>query len=465
MQVRRTVRDLRRHNRSVLLSSLYLGEPQSRQDLGRSSGLSQGTVSNVVGELIEEGLVVEAGLVDSDGGRPRTLLRVNPGHTHVVGVDVGETGTRVEVFDLAMRPLATSYHPLPSARPDPAAVVAQIHEGLGEVLREAAVPTDDVLGIGVGVFGTVEQGREATVHAQTIGWEAVPLERMLRAGTALPIYLENGAKTLGQAELWFGAGRGVQHAVITLVGSGVGAAVISNGTISRGVTSSAGEWGHTCIVFDGRACRCGSRGCLEAYVGAEAVLDRWKAARGGRPVPGADEQTSLAELLADGGQGGRAGAGRDRRLSRRRAGQPGQPVQPGADRAGRLGRTGARRAAAATDHGRGGGTGAAPPVRADEHPARAARGGRGRARRGHAAGRGPAGPRRGTGPPPGPPRRSRVSKGVSPDHLAAPATPSRRPAGNRRVDRYNPGIGRPLRLAGRRLDAVGIHRRPGDTPC
>ena len=289
MQVRRTVRDLRRHNRSVLLSSLYLGEPQSRQDLGRSSGLSQGTVSNVVGELIEEGLVVEAGLVDSDGGRPRTLLRVNPGYTHVVGVDVGETGTRVEVFDLAMRPLATSYHPLPSARPDPAAVVAQIHEGLGEVLREAAVPTDEVLGIGVGVFGTVAQGLEATVHAQTIGWEAVPLERMLRAGTALPIYLENGAKTLGQAELWFGAGRGVQHAVI------------SNGAITRGVTSSAGEWGHTCIVFDGRPCRCGSRGCLEAYVGAEAVLDRWKAARGGRALPGTDEQTSLAELLSDGG--------------------------------------------------------------------------------------------------------------------------------------------------------------------
>jgi predicted NBD/HSP70 family sugar kinase len=302
VQARRTVRDLRRHNRSVLLSSLYLSEPQSRQDLGRSSGLSQGTVSNVVGELLEEGLVVEAGMVGSDGGRPRTLLRVNPGYTYVVGVDVGETGTQVEVFDLAMRPLATSYHPLPSARPDPAAVVAQIHAGLAEVLRAAAVPAGDVLGVGVGVFGTVEQGREAIVYAQTIGWDDVPLERMLRAGTALPVYLENGAKTLGQAELWFGAGRGVQHAVITLVGSGVGAAVISNGAISRGVTSSAGEWGHTCIVFDGRPCRCGSRGCLEAYVGAEAVLDRWKAARGGRPVPGADEQSSLAALLADGGK-------------------------------------------------------------------------------------------------------------------------------------------------------------------
>jgi predicted NBD/HSP70 family sugar kinase len=94
----------------------------------------------------------------------------------------------------------------------------------------------------------------------------------------------------------------VQHAIVTLVGSGVGAAVISNGAISRGVTSSAGEWGHTCLVFDGRPCRCGSRGCLEAYVGAEAVLDRWRVARGGRPVPGTDEQSALAALLTDRGK-------------------------------------------------------------------------------------------------------------------------------------------------------------------
>jgi predicted NBD/HSP70 family sugar kinase len=281
----------------MLLSALYLGEPQSRQDLGRVTGLSQGTVSNVVGELIDEGLVVEAGLVDSDGGRPRTLLRVNPGYAHVVGVDIGETRVRAEVFDLAMRPLATIDHPLASARPEPGAVVSQVLSSLHEVMRQADVEPADVLGVGLGVFGTVEQGSEATVSAQTIGWQAVPFERMLRAGTALPIYVDNGAKTLGQAEMWFGAGRGARHAVITLVGSGVGAAVITNGTIYRGSTSSAGEWGHTSLVYDGRACRCGSRGCLEAYVGAEGVLDRYRQARG-RPAPGADEESALAALLA-----------------------------------------------------------------------------------------------------------------------------------------------------------------------
>jgi predicted NBD/HSP70 family sugar kinase len=299
--VKQTVRDLRRHNRSILLSALYLGEPQSRQDLGQVTGLSQGTVSNVVGELIDEGLVVEAGLVDSDGGRPRTLLRVNPGYAHVVGVDIGETRVRAEVFDLTMRPLAMTDYPLASARPEPAAVVSQVLSSLHEVMRQADVEPAAVLGVGLGVFGTVEQGTEATVSAQTIGWQAVPLERMLRAGTQLPIYVDNGAKTLGQAEMWFGAGRGARHAVITLVGSGVGAAVITNGTVYRGSTSSAGEWGHTSLVYDGRPCRCGSRGCLEAYVGAEAVLDRYRQARGGRPAPGSDEESALAALLAAAG--------------------------------------------------------------------------------------------------------------------------------------------------------------------
>src|ERR1035441_10748320 len=74
------------------------------------------------------------------------------------------------------------------------------------------------------------------------------------------------------------------NAVVALIGSGVGACLISGGSIYRGATSSAGEWGHTTIVAGGRRCRCGSAGCLEAYVGAEAILERY-----GRPMPGHEE--------------------------------------------------------------------------------------------------------------------------------------------------------------------------------
>jgi predicted NBD/HSP70 family sugar kinase len=97
--------------------------------------------------------------------------------------------------------------------------------------------------------------------------------------------------------MWFGAGRGARHAVVALVGSGVGAAVITNGHIYRGATSSAGEWGHTTIVYGGRLCRCGACGCLEAYVGAESILDRYRQARRGRTAAGADEPSKLRALL------------------------------------------------------------------------------------------------------------------------------------------------------------------------
>src|SRR5579864_4783875 len=97
-----TVRDLRRDNRSVLLSSLFSDQPCSRPELSEATGLSPASVSNVVRELIAEGLVAEAGSVDSDSGRPRVLLQINPDYGYVIGVDVGETRVLVELFDLTM---------------------------------------------------------------------------------------------------------------------------------------------------------------------------------------------------------------------------------------------------------------------------------------------------------------------------------------------------------------------------
>jgi predicted NBD/HSP70 family sugar kinase len=296
---RATVRDLRRRNRSAVLTRLYFDGPISRQELAERTGLSPATVSNVTAALAEEHLIVEAGQVDSDGGRPRVLLRVNPDFGHVVGIDVGETGVKVELFDLTMHPLATIDHPLKTARPDPDLVVEQLSSALREVIDSSGVDEEHILGVGVGLPGTVQRGPNSVVHAQVIGWEGVPFEDLLRgAGVGLPLFFDNGAKTQGQAELWFGAGRGARHAVVALIGSGVGAAVITNGSTYQGATSSAGEWGHTTIVYGGRECRCGSRGCLEAYVGAESVLDRYRIARRGRPVPGNDERSSLAALIA-----------------------------------------------------------------------------------------------------------------------------------------------------------------------
>jgi predicted NBD/HSP70 family sugar kinase len=279
----------------VLLRTLYLAGPASRQELGGMTGLSAGTVSNVTADLLTDGVIVEAGLVESDGGRPRVLLRVDPEYGFAIGADVGETHVRVQLYDLDMNERATASYALRPATHGPELIVRHLLAGIDTVLAEADVSPSRVLGVGVGVPGIVERGEDAAVHAQTFGWDGVPLGTMLRAGTSLPLFIDNGAKTLGQAELWFGSGRGADHLAVVLMGSGVGASIITDGAIYRGANSSAGEWGHIKIALGGRECRCGGRGCLEAYIGAEAILER-----AGIAYATAGEEAALTGLVEEG---------------------------------------------------------------------------------------------------------------------------------------------------------------------
>ncbi|MFC3348663.1 ROK family protein [Streptomyces echinoruber] len=291
----RTVRDLRRGNRAAVLQRLYFDGPLSRLDLGPATGLSSGSISNVVAELIADGLVEEAGSVGSDGGRPRTLLRVSPAGGHLIGVDVGETRVRVELFDLALTELARTERPLDERTYAADTVAGHIRDGVAEVLAATGVAARGLLGVGIGVPGIVEPtpDRGAVVHGQTVGWDAVPLEALLRAGPGLPdsvpCFVDNGARTLGQAEMWFGAGRGARSAVVVLLGSGIGACLVT----PDAEHGRALEWGHLTVRVRGRRCRCGARGCLEAYAGAASLLARWRE-QGGRPPAGADEDTALA---------------------------------------------------------------------------------------------------------------------------------------------------------------------------
>ncbi|WP_255947295.1 ROK family transcriptional regulator [Streptomyces odontomachi] len=303
---RRTVRDLRRGNRTAVLQRLYFDGPMSRQALGPATGLSSGSVSNVVAELTADGLLQEAGIVESDGGRPRTLLRVAPGAGRLIGVDVGETKVRVEAFDLAMEELARTERLLSHDGYDVDLIVRHIADGVAEVMDEAGIDPETLLGVGVGVPGIVEGGtpRGAVVHGQTIGWDAVPLEHLLRGAVDLPegtsYYIDNGAKALGQAEMWFGGGRGARDAAIVLFGSGVGACIVTGGAVSAlpgRPHDSPGEWGHLTVSVRGRRCRCGALGCLEAYAGSEALLERWQEA-GGRLPEGASEEAGVTALLA-----------------------------------------------------------------------------------------------------------------------------------------------------------------------
>jgi hypothetical protein len=185
-----TTRDLRRHNRSALLSRLYLDGPGSRLELMQASGLSSATVSNVISDLINDGMVTEAGSVDSDGGRPRTLLRVRPDYGTVVGVDIGETHVQVGLFDCTLTTLDTATYPIADTKLDPEQVAQLVVQGIAAVT--ASTDPASLLGVGVGVPGAVlsdgprtdaEMVRSATGRHAAASDRRTPVRRQLRADT------------------------------------------------------------------------------------------------------------------------------------------------------------------------------------------------------------------------------------------------------------------------------------------
>lgn len=298
MAGRAVVGDIRRVNRGALLKLLFLDGPLNRVDLGALTGLSSGSVTNLCGALLEEGLIIEAGQEQSDGGRPRVQLEVNPDFGAIIGVEIGESGVRVEAFDFRLGVIGVAHVDVHPQRHAFEVTIAAISSAIDELVATFNGAGRRLIGVGIAVPGMVEHGDDGSrVHAPNIGWQGVPLEALVRERVGAPVFVENGAKALGQVEMWLGAGRGTQHAVVALWGTGVGAAIFVDGILYRGATSSAGEWGHACVVVGGRKCRCGSNGCLEAYIGAEGLLSVWQEADPKAPRSEPDEEGWADQLL------------------------------------------------------------------------------------------------------------------------------------------------------------------------
>lgn len=304
-----TVSSLRQRNRGSALQFILGERETSRADVARHCGLSFASATNIVNELIGDHLVVETGLVASRGGRPITLISAHADGAYSIGADVGERGVAVELFDLSLQMVDREFRG-GRAEESPEDIEGDLREAIAALRERNAERWPRVLGVGLGLPGVVETGADGTqtLYAQSLGWPARAIPPYTDDG--LPVFAENGAKTLARAELWFGAARGIDHAAVALLGRGVGLGLVSGGRLFRGAFSSATEWGHTKIRFGGERCRCGGRGCLEAYIGADALLGAWREAGGqfdgsgwhalGALIGAAESDAAAAQVLDDG---------------------------------------------------------------------------------------------------------------------------------------------------------------------
>jgi predicted NBD/HSP70 family sugar kinase len=267
---RRTSRDIRSESRLDVLHALLAAGEASRGDLAGVTGLSTATVATVVSDLLEGGLVSEARRTGGRIGRPTTTLRLNGNRGRIVGVDVAETYVRATVFDAALDELASAEIATDEHHDEPDYVIDAIVRALDNALEGAHATREDVLGVGVSLPGGMQRWAEVAVVVPNPTWHHVD---RLRERIGLPIVVDNPLKAIATAELWFGEGRRHASMITVNLGTGVGAGIVLEGTILRGATNFAGEWGHSLLALDGRRCRCGRHGCVEAYVGAAGIQE------------------------------------------------------------------------------------------------------------------------------------------------------------------------------------------------
>ncbi|WP_349897819.1 ROK family transcriptional regulator [Parafrigoribacterium soli] len=256
------------HNRALVLQTLYGSGRQSRADVARSTGLTRVTVSDLVAELMADGLVVELGPRETppsesvQRGKPAILLDIDRASFNIIGIDLGGHSVfRGAVLDLAGTVLHESELPLPNGVPEGGAAAIERSFALVEGLIGAV--SAPILGIGVGSPGIVDASG-TVLSAPNLGWQHEPLQARLAEQFSLPVAVMNDANAAVLAEHSFGEARG--DLMVVTVGQGVGSGLVLGGGQLFGSHHAAGEIGHVVVDPDGEPCRCGKSGCLETWL-------------------------------------------------------------------------------------------------------------------------------------------------------------------------------------------------------
>ncbi len=262
---------LKEINRSRAFEILKSVRVISRPELAQQTGLSRATIAVLADELLQMGLVQEIGLGDSTGGRPPVLLQFNPNAAYALGARMYDHNWGIVVTNLDAQVVHRLDILIPDDTPDTA--IATLKEGVAtittQVDRERLLPA-----IGLGTPGLVDVRSGIIKTAVDVGWFEVPIKEMAETALGLQTFVANRSKVGALAELWYGAGQGLQDLVYVSIGTGIAAGIVHRRELYIGANSSAGELGHVTVLPDGPLCPCGNRGCLQQLAAGPAIANR-----------------------------------------------------------------------------------------------------------------------------------------------------------------------------------------------
>jgi len=260
--------DARVANLTLVLQTLYQEPGLTRADLARRTGLTRVTISDLVAQLIDDGLVCETGIAEQTRpGKKAVSLAVRDDTTDIIACDLsGSEVLRGGVYSLFGELRREVTRPIDGARGEDA--IAVVVDLIADLVQGRS---NRLLGIGVGMPGTVDAaGRVITAIA--LGWSNLDLQARLAQHFDVPIFVINDANAGALAEQTFA--NGTQDMLRLQITRGVGAGLLLGGQVVIGQSAAAGEIGHVQVEDDGIVCQCGQRGCLETWASVTALRKR-----------------------------------------------------------------------------------------------------------------------------------------------------------------------------------------------
>ncbi len=263
-----TIRDI---NRQIILNHIREKSPISRAEIARITALQRSTVSLIVDELREIGLIKEIE-GESSGGRPPQLLSLKTAHPIAIGIDCSKKSTIIATSDLAGRILDQIEF---ATDKDFDTAISKIIDAINKLIVKNG---GTIEGIGISLPALVEPNTGRVIMIPHFDWDASVFAEKIRIATGLPVTIDNDANAAALAELWFGRPEvsSVRDFILVLIDTGLGTGIVFDGQIYRGKDGFAGEFGHMTIGENApTSCAAGKYNCWEAFASESSALARY----------------------------------------------------------------------------------------------------------------------------------------------------------------------------------------------
>lgn len=257
-------------NRSMVFDLIRRKGPISRAEIARAIGLSIPTVMKITEEFSHKQFVQDVGKGESSGGKRPELLELVPDSKYIIGVGVGRSKTNVLMMNLAGEVFIREIMET-GGTAVPEVWISRLIQVIENVIRESGLSRKQILGMGIGMPGILDEKSGKVLFSPDFKWENVDMLTPIRERFKMDITIENANRALAMGEYYFGAGVDSRNFLVVNLGHGIGSAIMREGEFYRGSSGSSGEIGHIILEKNGPKCNCGNLGCLEAIASGNAI--------------------------------------------------------------------------------------------------------------------------------------------------------------------------------------------------